>query len=47
MVFYFSRSCCFKVKSTHPKRSKVTISFPGAMLNIMVKVGVRVRHSLE
>jgi hypothetical protein len=26
------------VTTTHPKKSKVTISYPGAMLNIMVKV---------
>ncbi|CAB4027313.1 DNA polymerase epsilon catalytic subunit A, partial [Paramuricea clavata] len=27
----------FQVTTTHPKKSKVTISYPGAMLNIMVK----------
>lgn len=28
----------FVIKSTNEKKSKVTISYPGAMLNIMVKV---------
>lgn len=28
----------YVVKSTHPKKSKVTVSYPGAMLNVMVKV---------
>ena len=28
----------YVVKTTNPKKSKVTISYPGAMLNIMVKV---------
>ena len=28
----------YVIKSTHPKKSKVTISYPGAMLNVMVKV---------
>lgn len=28
----------FVIKSTHSKKPKVTISYPGAMLNIMVKV---------
>lgn len=28
----------YTVKSSHPKKSKVTISYPGAMLNLMVKV---------
>lgn len=28
----------FVIKSTHEKKPKVTISYPGAMLNIMVKV---------
>ncbi|CAC5377738.1 POLE [Mytilus coruscus] len=27
----------YVVKSTHPKKSKVTVSYPGAMLNVMVK----------
>ncbi len=28
----------YVIKSTHPKKSKVTVSYPGAMLNVMVKV---------
>ena len=28
----------YVVKTTHPKKSKLTISYPGAMLNVMVKV---------
>ena len=28
----------YVIKTTNPKKSKVTISYPGAMLNIMVKV---------
>lgn len=27
----------YVIKSTHPKKSKVTISYPGAMLNVMVQ----------
>ena len=26
------------IKTTNPKKAKVTISYPGAMLNVMVKV---------
>ncbi len=29
----------YVVKSTLPKKAKTTISYPGAMLNMMVKVG--------
>ncbi|CAH1796227.1 unnamed protein product [Owenia fusiformis] len=29
----------YEIKTTNPKKSKVTISYPGAMLNIMVKDG--------
>ena len=28
----------YVVKTTNPKKAKVTISYPGAMLNVMVKV---------
>jgi hypothetical protein len=28
----------YVVKTTNPKKAKVTISYPGAMLNLMVKV---------
>ena len=28
----------YVVKTTHPKKAKVTVSYPGAMLNVMVKV---------
>ena len=28
----------YTVKTTNPKKPKVTVSYPGAMLNIMVKV---------
>jgi DNA polymerase epsilon subunit 1 len=28
----------YVIKSTYPKKPKVTISYPGAMLNVMVKV---------
>ena len=28
----------YVVKTTNPKKPKVTISYPGAMLNVMVKV---------
>ena len=27
-----------QVKTTHPKKSKITISYPGAMLNYIVQV---------
>lgn len=30
----------YVVKTTNAKKPKVTVSYPGAMLNIMVKVGV-------
>ncbi|KAH3704627.1 hypothetical protein DPMN_079686 [Dreissena polymorpha] len=29
----------YVLKTTNPKKPKVTISYPGAMLNVMVKVG--------
>ena len=28
----------YVIKTTNPKKSKVTISYPGVMLNLMVKV---------
>ena len=28
----------YVIKTSNPKKSKVTISYPGAMLNVMVKV---------
>ena len=29
----------YAIKTTNPKKAKVSVSYPGAMLNVMVKVG--------
>ena len=31
----------YVIKTSNPKRPKVTISYPGAMLNVMVKVSAK------
>lgn len=37
----------YTIKTTNPKKPKLTISYPGAILNVMVKVRFILLHILK